>query len=210
MAGRSRRKKSESVTAGPGATADAAPCYIGAACESAAVGSSAVRGPSVPKGARGCFVCGEPTEGLIQLNLIEYLEETYGNRLRKQRFVETTQRSYCTEHAEEAMAAVVGVLQRSFSRDTYHGCAICGERTRGRIQVWRRKILEEKTGGGRRQRTVETLCYGYCTEHAVEVHEAARVEAGMGVNGSAASHGRDGLAAARHRRDSNRNQGVVK
>lgn len=162
----------------------------------------------MPKGKRGCFVCGEPTTRVVSVWLREWVD--VGNT-RKERSVASLSRCMCEEHADLAFARALDSLPNL----RFHGCGKCGARAAQRIQLSMRRI-ELGPGrtrhGNRRQRIELAIAASYCPRHAPARWAAAQEPlAGEWNTDPEHSNGDSaGLAEARKRKGSHRALRVVK
>ena len=118
----------------------------------------------MPKGARGCFACGEPTCMNVMVWLRDQLDTKHANGCRRQRTITSVVRNFCEAHAIDAYAESSSYVVKLHR---HHGCCVCGERAERRIQVWLRTTNEYGA------KSLGSVSRGYCVAHADEIYEQA-------------------------------------
>lgn len=96
----------------------------------------------MPKGTFGCFACGQPTELTVQAWLRDYCGGD-GHKHHKQKTMASIARSFCGDCG----LVHYGVLQRLVVRRHRgaFGCAICGDVTLCRVQIWMRRTVDKRS-----------------------------------------------------------------
>lgn len=122
----------------------------------------------MPKGKRGCYLCGERTTVMVQVWRRDYLqgESTSGGN-RRERTAGSGQRAYCEACGEVVFAVARRAVAREW--DAHHGCAVCGRRTAGRLQVWMRTFNPTRprtSYGCLRQDSSKQASATLCADHA--------------------------------------------
>lgn len=118
----------------------------------------------MPKGRRGCWKCGGLSTHMLQVWLRE-LDRADSDRDarggRRQYSVDSAVRSLCFNDAVDLYNDACGHLSQDRGGP---GCAVCGERSETRLQVW----LRTKDGSSMYSRS-----RSFCQEHGYAIYSAA-------------------------------------